>query len=82
MAGGASTSGRAAICSIRMLSTGAPTASSAAARLAATSRLASSAISATRSWGWIARQTSMALRAPGASSGENGPNTVAVGMRL
>src|SRR4029077_15709425 len=53
----------------------------AAARLAATSRLASSAIRATRSRGLIARQTLTALCAPAASSGEKGPNTVTVGTR-
>ena len=42
--------------------------------LAATLPLASSAISATRSSGWIARQTSTALRAPGSSSASTVPN--------
>src|SRR6266849_2064430 len=65
---------------MRMPSAGAPTSSRAAARLAATSRLASSATSATRSRGRMARQTSIALRAPAVSSGEKGPNTVAVGI--
>ena len=76
---GAVVSGRGAICSIRMLSAGAPTRPRARRpgwpRPRGWPRRRSSA---TRSPGWIARQTSMALRAPGASSGENGPNTVAV----
>src|SRR6266571_4714574 len=77
---GAERRGRAATCSMRTVWVEASTSSSAAARLAATSRLASSAISATRSRAWTARQTLMALRAPAASSGENDPKTAAVGI--
>ena len=67
--------GRETTSSIRTPSHKAPTSSSTAAMLAATSALALSATNATRSPGWMPRHTSTALRAPGARSAEGGPNT-------
>ena len=72
-AGGGPSSGRDATSSTSTPSTLAPALSSAASRLAATPRLAWSAINATRSRGRMPRQTSTALRAPGSSSTELRP---------
>src|SRR5262249_11419237 len=68
-------SGRAATRSSSTPSHRAPRSSKAAAILAATWLLASSAISATCSLGSMARQTSTAFRAPPSRSGDAGPNS-------
>src|SRR4249919_1054129 len=72
---GAAASGRAATRSRSTPSHRAPMLSRTAAMLAATWLLASSAISATCSPGWMARQTSTAFRAPASRSGDAAPKS-------
>jgi hypothetical protein len=72
---GARASGRSATRSSRTESQNAPAVPRASCKLDATSALASSAISATRSPVLIARQVSTAFRAPGSRSRECDPNT-------